>query len=548
MSKGAAQMATNETSLRDDETAAPVRTSKWWNEVNFNWIVTIAALLIIAIPVGVANIYLGYVLGESPCTSCSFERFGMVVVGGLAVLMIRYGPHYKYVVSLAAASFFFLYSTVRHWNYHVIDDIGQGFASEVFGVHTYTWGAFVFWIVMLAVSIALIFVARDHKLRREFTGESKPVKPFNMFQNVSLIIIIALVASNAVQMFVLNGPPPFAGKGSPPRTTFNIAQSSKFWTAGLWSRVTETPKVLAMSAPMPHIPGDNEKTGIDFPTNPADGPVAPAASDVQIENRTEIGFPVTGVTKSGNAAGLAYDESTGLFGLVSTDAGLYYVEDDFSTIKSHAVIDRPNGSDIGHTVDATFLAPGNLVAMAWNKTIYGVQQTDPAEVDELESWSSFIETTDDLVEAPAGRALLFTARARVQFALSIAGDPATESYYVISVPNEDEPKIVISQFASDNKLSREAVLTADAATGLADDADLASYYPVGADFRDGKLYMLSKAYNSLMVVDAETLELTDVHALPEMGDFSDLAVTEDGIFVLAREDNTDVVYELGNLE
>ena len=527
--------------------APTTQTSKWWNEVNFNWIVTIAGLLIIAIPVGVANIYLGYVLGESPCTSCAFERFGMVVVGGLALMMVRYGPRYKYVVALAAASFFFLYSTVRHWNYHVVDDIGQGFASEVFGVHTYTWGAFVFWIVMAAVAVALIFIARDPNLRREFTGESKPVKPFNRFQQITAGIVAVLILSNAAQMFVLNGPPPFAGKGSPPRTTFNISESSKYWTADLWTRILKKPKLLGMTAPMPHIPGDSEDTGLTFPMDPAAGPIAPSSADLQIVKRTEIGFPVTGDSKKGNAAGLAYDAESGLFGLVSTDAGLYFVQDDFSTIVSHAVIDRPNGSDIGHTVDATFTAPGNLVAMAWNKTIYGAKQVDPADVDKDDAWVSFIETSDDMVEAPKGRALLFTARAKKQFALSIAGDPATNSYYVVSVPHADEPKIVVSQFAADIKLSREAVLTASATSGAAEDADLASYYPVGADFRDGNLYLLSKAYNSLLVVDAATLEISAVHALPAMGDFSDVVVTDKGIFVLAREDAKDVVYELNPL-
>ena len=44
---------------------------------------TTAVLLILAIPVGIANIYLGYVVGESPCTLCWFERIGMILIGVL---------------------------------------------------------------------------------------------------------------------------------------------------------------------------------------------------------------------------------------------------------------------------------------------------------------------------------------------------------------------------------------------------------------------------------------------------------------------------------
>ena len=286
-----------------DELQPPraIRPSQWWNEVNFSLIAGVATLLIIALPVGMANIYLGYVLGESPCTSCSYERFGMVVVGGLGLFIMRYGPHWKYVASLAFASFFFLYSTIRHWNYHVVDDVSQGFASAVFGVHTYTWGAFVFWIVMAAVAVALIFVARDHKLHREFSGESKPIRTFGLFQKIVAVVAIVMTLSNAAQMFVLNGPPPFTGKGSPPRTTFNIAQSSKFWTADLWTRVLNKPALLAMSAPMPHIPGDYEKTGIEFSLDPAASPITVSSDQLTVRERTQIGFDVVGDGK-GNAA------------------------------------------------------------------------------------------------------------------------------------------------------------------------------------------------------------------------------------------------------
>ena len=51
------------------------------NEKNFDFVMASAVLLVLAIPVGIANIYLGYVIGEGPCTLCWWERIGMVVVG-----------------------------------------------------------------------------------------------------------------------------------------------------------------------------------------------------------------------------------------------------------------------------------------------------------------------------------------------------------------------------------------------------------------------------------------------------------------------------------
>lgn len=58
----------------------------------FNLLMTTAVLLILAIPVGIANIYLGYVVGESPCTLCWFERIGMILIGVLGIFICATEP------------------------------------------------------------------------------------------------------------------------------------------------------------------------------------------------------------------------------------------------------------------------------------------------------------------------------------------------------------------------------------------------------------------------------------------------------------------------
>ena len=44
------------------------------SEKNFNLLIATEVLLILAIPVGIANVVLGYIIGESPCTLCWFEN------------------------------------------------------------------------------------------------------------------------------------------------------------------------------------------------------------------------------------------------------------------------------------------------------------------------------------------------------------------------------------------------------------------------------------------------------------------------------------------
>lgn len=261
-------------------------------------------------------------------------------------------------------------------------------------------------------------------------------------------------------------------------------------------------------------------------------------------NRTELGFDASG-SQSGVPAGLAFDPSTGLFGLVTTDAGLFYVQDDFKTVVSHGLVDSINGNDITTTVDATFVGPDTLVAMASNKTIYGAQRLDGQSPNEADVWKEYRETSGDLepVFGVKGRPMLRTARAKKAYALSLAADQDSQEIFVVSVPHEGNPKIVVSKFAADNMLSSEGVLKA----GNGADVDVSAYYPVGADFADGNLYLLSKMFNSVLTVDPVTFEVTAVHGLPEVGDPSDITVTEQGVFILARDGDTDVVYQLDGL-
>lgn len=510
-----------QTSARRDVSPPP---SRLWTERNFNTVIATAVLLVVTIPVGIANIYLGFVLGESPCILCGLERFGMLLVGAIGLLILRYGPHYKYIATLLIAAFFFLYTTLRHWAPHIPEDLGQGFGGAMFNVHTYTWATLIYWVIIAAVAVGMIFVGREPRLLRELAGHERPVKRLSAYSKGVGVVVLALAVSNAFQFLVTNGPPPYAGMSDPPRFTLDVRKAAAHWTTDVYSRLAK-PSLHGFTAPTPHLPGDDAGAA-GLPIEPADGPAQHRQPDLTVAKRTEIGFPVSG-SAGGTAAGIAYDEANRVFGLVSTDAGLYYVRDDFHTVVSSAALDQVNGNDIAHTVDATFLGPGKLLAMSANKTVYGTKRVPPGEVNGDEAWAEFRRSTGDLqgLFDLKERPRLFTARAKNAYALSIAADPATTSYYVVSVPHPGNSKIVISQFGSDHKLSREGVLGVADQVGLRPGADVADFYPVGADFRDGTLYLLSKAYNSLLLVDANTLRVTAVHGLPQIGDFSDVAVT-----------------------
>lgn len=48
----------------------------------------LAGFLIILLPVGIANLVFGYMLGDSPCTLCWGQRQAMIYIGVIAFLSL----------------------------------------------------------------------------------------------------------------------------------------------------------------------------------------------------------------------------------------------------------------------------------------------------------------------------------------------------------------------------------------------------------------------------------------------------------------------------
>ena len=71
------------------------------------------ALLLIAIPVGIACIGLGFIMGENPCIMCWGERFAMVYLGVLLMMMLRYGLKTRYLAAYALWAFIGMYTGKR---------------------------------------------------------------------------------------------------------------------------------------------------------------------------------------------------------------------------------------------------------------------------------------------------------------------------------------------------------------------------------------------------------------------------------------------------
>ena len=135
--------------------------------------------MIVLLPVGIANVILGYMMGDSPCTLCWGQREEMAFIGVVALFMVRYGFKPKYLAMMLVMAGVGLYSSFRHLGNHAARDVGQGFGLEILGLHTQMWAEIVFWCVVVLFGLACFLAPRFDALIAELKG--RPFRPMTGF-------------------------------------------------------------------------------------------------------------------------------------------------------------------------------------------------------------------------------------------------------------------------------------------------------------------------------------------------------------------------------
>ena len=542
---------------------------KLLTEKNFNIVMTTAVLIILVVPVGMANLYLGFVKGESPCLLCGHERLGMIIVGILGLFMVRYGVKIKYMVAVFLTGFWFLYEGLRHVGISGQGDIGQGFGEAMFGLHTYTWAFVVYWVVILAMAVMMLFIRKDNLLGKELLDSEIKIKEFSQYGKVVFVLSAFIVFTNVVQFFITNGPPPFGGRGAPAATrfTWDVGLASKFWDPVHWHENFRPGKWSLLGfnqGPKPWIPGanENEDTNFPFDTNPSNSPIlSQNQTPLSVLSTKEIGIvPENFAGKKGFVGGLAYDKANNQFAVVGTGGSVYFTDSNFAEYKEFAAIDQPNGTDVPITVDATFYGPGKLVATAYNKAIWGVERVDSLdETDKYIQWEFLPRVEGNLLPAfgkknellykntKGARINIGTTRAKKNYILSLAKDPDSRYAYMVTVAAKKAPNVILLKYdTKDNTISEETILEFSKGLSLKEGAKVNNFYITGADIVDGKMLAISKNYNALLVIDLASKAIIDAYTLPNIGDASDIAIKGDELYILTREGGADKVAVVRN--
>lgn len=542
---------------------------KFLTEKNFNLVMTTAVFIILVVPVGMACIYLGFIKGESPCLLCGHERFGMIVVGLLGLFMVRYGAKIKYIAVTFLTAFWFLFEGLRHVGNHASRDIGQGFGEAMFGLHTYTWAFVVYWVVILAMGLMMFFIHKNNELGQNLLSSEVKIKEFCVYQKGVVILSTFIIFMNVLQFFITNGPPPYGGRGAPAATrfTWDISLAAKFWDPVHWHENFRPGKwslLGANSTPKPWIPGVNELEDKAYPfdINSANSPILNQnQTPLEVLGSKEIGIvPENYAGKKGYVGGLAYDKTNNQFAIVGTGGSVYFTDDNFAEAKEFAAIDQPNGTDVPITVDATFYAPGKLVATAYNKAIWGIERVASLdEADKLIQWEFLPRVEGNLMPAfgkknevmykntKGARINVGTTRAKKNYILSLAKDPDSRYAYMVTVPAKKAPNVILLKYdTKDNTISEETILEFGKGLQLKDGAKVNNFYITGADIVGGKMLAISKNYNALLVIDLASKTITGAYTLPNVADASDIAINDDKLYILSREEGKDKVFIVKN--
>jgi disulfide bond formation protein DsbB len=479
------------------------------------WVV----ILLLAVPVGGA-LWLGVAHGDSPCILCWSQRTSMVLIALVGLFVLRYGPRPRYLGMVVLLGTWGVFMSLRHSALHLARDVGQGFSAPILGVHTYAWAWVIHWVVLAVIGVLLLL------LREE--PVTPGVRDPGRAGRVAMALFLALVAANAVQAFVTTGPPPFIGQADPVRMSLNPRR----W---VWMMEELQGRVSlrgSWTIPAPD-PGRADP-------DPANGPLADLPA-LPIRRWERIGVELNGplsdlALRPPGPAGNREPEARAL--AVTDHYGVYLLDSTLSRVVHRVVLDPGYSIDLTPLAGAAFV-DDTVAVLSTNKS-YVLLRPDPA-ADPGREWRHVLETDGGVTELRRSR--FATERARQMYVLSLAYDPAEDELITMTVPSPRHRRLVVARFdRADFLLASEFVPRLGA--GLvpsAPDRSPAEYVVTGAVVADGRLYAVSAAYSTLLVIDPRTKTLTAAYAVPGVDHPVGLAAWGPELFVAQADGRIAVI-------
>lgn len=495
----------------------------------FYFLMCMAGFLIILLPVGIANLIFGYVMKDSPCTSCWGQRESMIFIGVAALFVVRYGLKGKFLAFLLIATAFGLWQSFNHISFHAHRDLDQGFGMAVFGLHTYFWAEVVFWAVVLLLGVIFAFAPKFACFDKELNGEK--FRKLSKFNLSAMIIVAFIVASNVFQAFVSTGIPPFSGQGDPVR--FSLNPKYIIWSDSGWNKSWQSISFLGkrdVKAPDYAFAPASEKLGINFDNDINNAPFVKINDELKI-----IGEQIIDFDKAINTLDYIGNEF-----VASSKWSVAFLDDEFK-VKESFELDPYFSATIDPIIGIIPYMKDKFLLMGSNKTFLRFAKNPNA--NEALQYADFIEGNDKFEGQgkDLGRGRLDTVRAKFHHVASMSVDD--EYLYLATVPNNKDTKSFIISKISLKDLVLSAEFTPKAE--LKEGKTLGDLYVTSMTYKDGKIYALSKNHNVIVVIDVAKEAVVKTIAFPSsITNARSIFFKDNKINILSYQDGANKLYTL----
>ncbi|GAB1046149.1 MAG: disulfide bond formation protein B [Shewanella algae] len=395
----------------------------------FNKLASFAAIVIMALPVGIACFFFGFILLDNPCAFCWQERTAMILVALTALYIVRFGLKPKYIAALVWLGIYGAFMASVHTSINLGSDIGQGFSLKIMGAHTYTWALLVFIVVLVVVALLML------TLGNKFPGNAYGKQQLDTLPKLACGVFLVVIAGNIVQAFTQTGPIPFVGQDSPGRVSFNPKFMS--WELDHWP--TYAPDARgAYAISNPDMESWN-KTAALFTSAP----------EARLLSQTALPEAI-----SGRVTAIDYQPESQLYALTTSDNWVYILDRQFKLL-TQAQIDGMYMLHIETLSGVSFTSANSLLVMGFNKA-WAELVVDPEQNWEM-NYRRFNQSNDGIGETARGQ--FSTVRAKTSYSLALGYSKALDQYVTVTTRNELSDALVVSRFdKGDMTLSAEANL------------------------------------------------------------------------------------------
>ncbi|WP_110459041.1 disulfide bond formation protein B [Shewanella algidipiscicola] len=398
-------------------------------EHTFNKLASFASIIIMALPVGIACFFFGFILLDNPCAFCWQERTAMILVSLTALYIVRFGIKPKYIAALVWLGIYGAFMALLHTSINLGSDIGQGFSLKIMGAHTYTWALLVFVIVLVVVALLML------TLGNKFPDNAYSKKPFDTLPKLASWVFIFVIAGNIVQAFTQTGPIPFVGQDSPGRVSFNPKFIS--WELDHWPT---------------YAPNARGAYGISDPDIEQWQPASPlftAAPTAKLLSQASLPNTI-----SGRVTAIDYQAEKQIYAITTSNNWVYILDHELKLL-NQAQIDGMYMLHIEQLNGVAFTSTNTLMVMGFNKA-WAELVLDPEQNWEI-NYRGFTQSSDGIGETARGQ--FSTIRAKTSYSLTLGYSKMLDQYITVTTRDELNETLVVSRFdKEDTTLSAEANL------------------------------------------------------------------------------------------